>query len=437
MKEQLNPKICDFYNTFLLDQPQENIDNFLDSHNFTFFKQLNIKDSFTERYDFYKSLYNLGCFEKPVEENGKMVDYAQKITGFIKLKLEKNDVCIERFTQIFQHMENKGFNKEFTEFFIKNYDELMEAEKYKTDFIVRCYNEFEEVQKTNTSNRGSQRQLKPTVEKFKEYFTEKKFYGLNEETQGIANSISPYFKEQSTFDTAVSIEKERKMKGTPENILGKHLSEKTLKDPFILIDNYAEKIYNNQSEAFDNLNSVSNDFTFDWLEKNDPDNFILGKLCSCCAHLQGAGYGIMRASITHPNIQTLVIRDKYDRIIAKSTLYINPKKGYGVFNNVEVSLDVYEQDKQKIYQKYMLGTKAFVDEYNKQHPDTPIKKINVGMHLNDLTNLIEKHNVKSEDLLPAVNYSKYCPQEYGHGGDSDESQFTILDLGEKENERSY
>ena len=372
-----------------------------------------------------------------MEENGKTIDYAQKITGFIKLKLEKNDVCIERFTQIFKNMENKGFNKEFTEFFIKNYDALMEAEKYKTDFIVRCYNEFEEVQKTNTSNRGSQRQLKPTVEKFKEYFADKKFYGLTEETQGIADAISPYFKEQSSFDTAVSIEKERKLKGTPENILGMHLTEKTLEDPFILIDNYAEKIYNNQSETFENLNSASNQFTFDWLEKNDPDNFILGKLCSCCAHLHGAGYGIMRASITHPNIQTLVIRDENDKIVAKSTLYINPKKGYGVFNNVEVSIDVYEEDKQKIYQKYLLGTKAFVDEYNRQHPDSPIRKINVGMHLNDLTNQIEKHNKRAEDLLHAVNYSKYCPQEYGHDGDSDESQFTILDIGEEENERSY
>ena len=58
------------------------------------------------------------------------------------------------------------------------------------------------------------------------------------------------------------------------------------------------------------LNEVANDkFTYEFLSKYDPRNFTLGKYCSCCAHLEGVGYGIMRASILHPDCQNLVIKN--------------------------------------------------------------------------------------------------------------------------------
>ena len=107
-------------------------------------------------------------------------------------------------------MKRDGFKKDFTEFFIKNFDEIMEAEKNNEGFLVRCYTEFERVQRTNTNNRGSQRQLKPTVKKFLEYFDENKFVGITDETKPIADKIAPFFSEQTTFNYAVKIHDEQK-----------------------------------------------------------------------------------------------------------------------------------------------------------------------------------------------------------------------------------
>ena len=423
LKEQNNPKICDFYNEFLLELPKEKINNFIESHNFTFFKQFNIPEDFDDRYELYKGLYNLGVFSKPIEVNGKMVDYAQKVTGALISKLNDKTLCIARLSQILEDMELKEFNREFTDFLLENLDELIKEDNYQIGFIARCYNEFEEVQKTNTSNRGSQRQLKPTIEKFVDYFKENKFYGVTEETAEIATTISPYFSNQATFDRAVSIAKEKERNKVKNNILSTPLKEE---NPFENIDSLSKDIKKEQIQTLSNLSQVAdNSFTYEWLEKNDPKNYILGKLCECCAHLEGAGYGIMRASIVHPNIQTLVIKDKNNRIAAKSTLYLNPKQVYGVFNNVEVNLSAYGSDRDQIYEKYILGVKAFVDEYNKENPNTPIKKINVGMNLNDLSYEIEEYNKKATELLSAIDYSKYCPENYGHAGDSESSQYTI------------
>ena len=39
-------------------------------------------------------------------------------------------------------MDILGFNRDFTEFFIKNYTKLMEEEYVHTGFIAKCYNEL-------------------------------------------------------------------------------------------------------------------------------------------------------------------------------------------------------------------------------------------------------------------------------------------------------
>ncbi|MBQ8425454.1 MAG: hypothetical protein IJX17_05485, partial [Clostridia bacterium] len=209
----------------------------------------------------------------------------------------------------------------------------------------------------------------------------------------------------------------------PNNILHKPLKESDL---LFNIDSLASKINHEQAEILDNLAlTADNEFTFEWLEKNDPENFILGKLCSCCSHLEGAGYGIMNASITHPHIQNIVIRDKNGEIVAKSTLYINHRKGYGVCNNVEVNTDVKGSDYDKIYAKYIMGINAFAKAYNKEHKFRKLRQINVGMSLNDLDLQIREHNRKSFIHLPAIHYSKYGIKGQMHDGDSFLDQYVL------------
>jgi hypothetical protein len=133
----------------------------------------------------------------------------------------------------------------------------------------------------------------------------------------------------------------------------------------------------------------------------------------------------MRASIIHPNIQNLVIRNNNGEIIAKSTLFINPEKGYGVFNNVEIYENTPKYQLPYIYEKYILGVKKFAEQYNLENPEKPLKILTVGMHLNDLSNEITKYNDESSILYPAINYSKYNLSGDGHIGDSARHQYKL------------
>ena len=432
LKEQKNLDIASLYNNLLtrLDQPK--VEEFIKAHNFTFFKQImeqkkghESSSYYYDNFSFFRALFNLGVFEIPKAYQGKVIDYSQKVSNFIlELNRSPNFYANKLIAQMFNGSQLKGFKRDFTEFFMSNFDKLMLAETVRRGFVARCYNEFEEVQSTNTNNHGSQRQLKPTVEKFIDYFDEKKFSGVTEENRNIARTISPYFGEQSIFDEAVLIDFERTSEGVSNHILSTPLSEK---DVFSNIDMYADESGKLCLEILSILAKIAdNEFTFEWLAKNDPQNFILGKLCSCCAHINGMGYGIMHASIVDPNVQNLVIRNKQGKIIAKSTLYVNREEGYGVCNNVEVSNSIREPKQlENIYEKYVLGIKAFAERYNNEHPDKPLKQINVGMNLNDLDNILRKKNEKSNELLQAINYGIYGKQGAYYPGDSDYEQYIV------------
>lgn len=429
VKEQHNPNIAYFYNDFFTKLPQKERDDFLKNHNFTFFKQIAEKTPIKNKGTL-TILYNLGAFEPPVEVNGKRVDIAQKVVGFLIEKVDKNKIMASTISQIGLTMDSYDFKPEFTAFFLTKFPELIEEENNQRGFIAKCFNRFEEVQATNTSNRGNQKQLKPTVEKFRDYFFDHKFEGMNTpETRSIARTIYPYFGAQTIFDEAVSIMKEKKRKNIPDHILSTPLKE----TPFFEIDKRSALISKESEEITNNLTSIAqNEFTYEWLAKNDPTNLILGKLCSCCSHLMGMGYGIMKAAIVHPNIQNLVIRDGSGKIIAKSTLFINPAKGYGIFNNVEISeytiaRNSYADPKilNYIYDKYLLGIKDFVEQYNKEHPELPLHQINVGMGNNDLESIIKNKHIESTDILYALNYAHFSNDMTSHRNDSSREQYIL------------
>ncbi len=437
INEQKNPYIRKFYNTFLSELPLYDTEKFLDSHNYTFFKQLKNFDTGNFNFNTYKFLYNIGAFTKPIEDGEKKVDYAQKTIGFLLKKLESKNISIEQINVVFSDMNLLGFKREFTDFFLSKFDELINEEKKFPGFIAKCYNEFETVQETNTNNHGEQRQLKPTIQKFLQYFDNEKFENVTPETRHIASTISPYFSSQDDFDVAVQINNEFIEKNVPSRLTKTRVVDKN--SPFSNIDKLADKSIKLQAETLGNLTSIANnEFTFEWLEKNDPTNLILGKLCSCCAHLEGVGYSIMHASIVHPNVQNLAIRNKFGKIIAKSTLYINPKEGYGVFNNVEVNSNIVSKPTleetiacyDKIYEKYIEAVNRFANQYNLEHPESPLKQINVGGHLNDLGNQLVKYAKPSSKLLKAIDYSEFGTMGKSYSGDSSMEQYVIWKANE-------
>lgn len=386
--------------------------------------------------DFFKLCENVGVLNssptvvKSISKSGnekiQQIDYSQKAREFLKDRLIEHTLSIDEMHSMFDSMLPLGFKQEFADFFLnkKNFEELMVQERAESGFIARCYNEFERVQAAHTSQRGSQRQLAPTVEFFKQYFLVNKFEGVTSETEAISKTISPYYSKQEDFDKAVQIDQERREKGIPDNILGDEtIQEQTV---FEKVDSLLKETKEVSIDTTSTLVDLANRrFTYEFLSKSDPINFVLGKLCSCCAHLEGAGNGIMRASIVHPDVQNIVIRDKNGVIVAKSTLYVNRAEGYGVCNNVEVNNNVSDEDAELIYKKFKKAVETFAEKYNVKYPDKPLKIITVGMNLNDLSSQITKNDRQSNELYQALNYGTYAYSGSGYNGDSKNSQYVV------------
>lgn len=414
---------------------------FFDNKQLKFFNQLCMNYPKFNNASFYKLFYNLGGFLKPFvetrknssgQEIKKTMDYGQIVAELFKDKLLPNDFFRENIEFICNKMVLEGFKKDFTRFMIdrKNIEDMITEESLKYGFIADCYNFIENIQRTNTSNKGRQRTLQPTMQKFKDYFREVKYKGITEETEHIADVIAPFYPAQSAFDLAVEIDNERKEKNVPDRILKVHLREKMMLNN---IEKYSEKIKNLYADSLKTLiNVAENNFTFDWLDKNDPENFLLGKVTSSCAHLEGAGLGIMRASIIHPDVQNLVIRNKKGEIVAKATLFINRKQGYGLVNTFEVENIFTNKEKLAIYRKFKLAIGAFAERYNKENKDNPIKIINVGMSMNKLEDEVKANDKEATRILTQINYQDYGNNHYNYNGDSNSGQYTVWEKDDEE-----
>ncbi len=307
----------------------------------------------------------------------------------------------------------KEFDLEFANFFIENYQELIEEEKNKSGFIQRVYLNFRDISKTCTSHKGSQRKLKVTIDKCKSYLSTIKFDGVTKENKDFADLISAWYDKNETWLNAQRIYEESL--SAPRNIFTK-----------IKYDKYNEPIYDNDKEK-DLREEINPNYSYEWLPKQDYHNLILGKYCSCCAHIEGAGQGIMRASMILDNCQNLVIRDEKGNIIAKSTLYVNRDKGYAVFNNVETSLSYRQPENiEKIYNAFLRGTKAFIKTYNKNNKENPITDITIGTNRNTiLTHLTNEHH-PVVNIKQSLKYGNYSLNGSGYYGDWSSGQRLVL-----------
>ena len=307
------------------------------------------------------------------------------------------------------------FDLEFANFFLENYYELIEVERKKSGFIQRVYINFREISKTSTSDKGSQRKLKVTIDKCKNYLTNIKFDDVTEENQELANLIGNWYDENRVWWDAQKVYQESL--NAPRNIFTKV----TIQDGEVIYDN---------NPKHDLKEDLSPNYSFEWLPKQDYDNLILGKYCSCCAHVNGAGSGIMRASIILDNCQNLVIRNGLGEIISKVTLYVNKEEGYAVFNTVETSLSHRSDEEVKnIYDAFLRGSKAFLETYNRNNPQSPITTITIGTNRNTVREYLTDQNHPMVSIYPALDYGRYALIESRYLGDWKKEQRLVLKLG--------
>jgi len=308
---------------------------------------------------------------------------------------------------------------EFILFFIENYKDLIYLEKTTSGFIARIYNSFPEISRCSTADSGEQRHKKVTIEKCKSFFLMQNDITISDEDQDLAIFLGKYYTITDEFlkkAKAILLEASH----APRNIFTKTFT-----------DEQGNIIYDNDPNL-DLKGEVDIGFSYEWLPKQSYDNLILGKYCNCCAHLNGAGAGIMRASMVSDCCQNLVIRDGQGNIIAKMTLAINKEQGYGVFNTVELNLNNRNQyGIEKVYEAFMKGSEAFLETYNRNHPDAELTCITIGKNRNVLQPYLEESGHQETVPLDTVNYSHYSYELGGrmvgnYDGDATKEQILVL-----------
>lgn len=308
---------------------------------------------------------------------------------------------------------NHIFNEEFAEFFFNNFYDLITEERKASGFIQRVYFNFDKIKKTALSNKGSQRQLKVTMDKCRTYlYAYKDFPGVTDDTRKLAEKVGYWFGTEGAWRNAEKLYYESLT--APRNIFTSFEDEN------------GNLVFDNDSSN-DLREDINDNYSYEWLPKQTIDNIFLGKHCNCCAHLLGAGRGITRASMIHPDCQNLVIRNQDGEIISKATIFVNREDGYGVFNTVETNFNYRsDEDIKKIYNAFIRGVEIFVDTYNKNNEKKPITRITVGTKRNTLAKYLNCNKHPDTEILESLYYSEYSDNTSGYSGDWMHGQKLIL-----------
>lgn len=227
----------------------------------------------------------------------------------------------------------------------------------------------------------------------------------NEMMSDIIKILGPH---QLTSESMAKILKLRHYAEThniPSHILRKPLGEEPINLAIERIKSYSKLRIADAKAELDRL--YKKQFTYEFLDKKDPRNAVIGAYCDCCANINGSMYGakIVEATIISPDVQNLIVRDIKGEIVAKGAMYVNQEFGYAVLNDFEINhkyktSSVYgypgyyytdtpaeqeeEQLRSLIFNTLKKGIDDFVKEYDKEHPDKPIQKVNIGLGYNRL-----------------------------------------------------
>lgn len=402
-----------------------------------------------ERLNFFKFATALGCFstEKMLNKNGKETNVilAQKATSIITTLLKTEEMKLGNYSELFDSMPldvepNQEFLKFISEETIKkekdnngntiskevkleNLELILRLERSYPGIFIKAMSNFDDVKSfRETLNENGKPIRVPWEEALKKLYLRNTYIGITKENADIAGLFAGKDLNQNTFDKAKELRQEAKKLNIPEHVLGKQIREDTILQSIEKIKEQTQEELQNGKKIIEEL--YEKQFTYEWLSKNDPHNSIMGLFVSCCGTITSTAYGkdIAKASVIAPDVQNLVVRNSKGNIISKGTMYINKKDGYGVINDFELN-EIYrkheedsgrysveenskeEQERELIFKAFQRGIKAFVNEYDKQNPDKPLQKINIGMGYNRLKRQIERFKRETHNLTVPYEYS--------------------------------
>ncbi|MCL2756355.1 MAG: leucine-rich repeat domain-containing protein [Firmicutes bacterium] len=418
------------------------LDRLSQNTNFKFFKN-ELKDYMDDIEDlnehyllhFMKFALSLGCFseEKIKDRNGVETNkpLAQTASTLLSNILRDETFSLYNFQDNFTSLPlGTKPNQDFVKYLTKKNDqnepnyELLRSMEYRMEGIFSKV--MFDFKAASGYRRGFGEDGKPKTfsweDAFRNFYYRTKYIGICDDSIDIAEYFaSKSGIDQEVFDAARDNRLLAKRKNIPSHILGKPLSEKTL----------LEQIEDIAQDTEDELEH-SKRFMYEMLDKYDPANAIMGDLVDCCGSLTSNHYGyyIAEASMVAPDVQNLVVRDrnKDDKIIAKGTIYVNKQEGYAVINEFDVNDSEWymEQYREPIFQAFVRGINAFVEEYNKQNPENPFKQFNVGMGCNKLST-----ETRRFPMVDAQDNLLRTPEDYCFN-DAKEQQHIFYRLAEPE-----
>ncbi len=305
------------------------------------------------------------------------------------------------------------YDKDFAEFFIHNYNDLKNINIFNHNAIPEIYENFDEIKKVSIADNGSRRQLKVTLERCKRYFENDFNIFANQEDKEIIEKISKWCRKIEVVKEGIKIIKEAKELNPPRNIFTK---TKTDENNNLVFDNSSDN---------DLKEPIREDFSYEWLPKQDPYNLVLGNYCNCCAHMNGVGRGIMHASINRNDCQNLIIRDNVGEIIGKATLAINRERKYGVFNTFESTINKRsDNDLNNLYNALIRGTDAFIEAYNSNNEENKLQTITMGTGSNTILKRL-RQNHETTNVLSSIDYSNHNPISSAYKGNWQDGQVLI------------
>jgi len=416
--------------------------NFIKNSHFKFFQKETefFKDELESLDDyfircFYTFALVLGCFnsEKMHNKFGNETDVFvyQKATNILVEMYKKNmfkDMSIlNNITKKNLHISQDFINflsyKEGKNGYV-NLDLMNELENFAPGNFLRIMENFEKVKeyKVYIDEKGlpKKRTWKDAIQKF---LTQKQYKHVQEKDKSLAELFSIINMGQIDFEQAVKIREDAKKSEVKAHILNKELKEDTILESIQKIKNQTQELLINSKQIIDEL--YSKQFTYEMLDKFDDKNFVLGSYTNCCVNINSIFYGseITRFSVIDKNVQTMIVKNYKGDIIAKGTIYVNENQGYAVINDFEINYKYkqnekfgipgyYKDNKESsqrherdlIFSAFMRGIKAFVEEYDKQHINNPIRQVNVGRGNNKLQEQLDNFENSENILFIPDNY---------------------------------
>lgn len=387
-KETKRPLPLPDYNLIMLMKNQEDMLNYFRSY-FTFkklFKKLALPEPYIEPFYFFCRQLGLFHYTNASEEPNNYKVRA-RVCDFIR-ELKESDCNLYTLINSFYSMDK--FNPQFARIFMQNYKEFIDNEGLFKHFV----DNLASLTKNKKNKFGKTLQLQ-FIDVYNDY--SKDLQNVEERYRPLVFELKKYLAGSISYDSH-------------------------LKNAISLMNIACEIVddYKNGSKTdyfcFVKDEQENSDFTYAFMQKNDPKIVSVAHDCDCCSKFGYVGEDILESIMTDENYGLLVFKDKDKKIIAKSTLFLDFENQRCYVNSFEVNKNFYGdavsniigyssyEDKEKLFQTLIRALNEYVKAFNWQFKDKKIRKVLFGDVAKKFDQLCVKFNIPEVSKITNIKW---------------------------------